>query len=114
MRANALPTGLCYQRLSRDGNGAPFSSHGLNAVLLTGIGWYRMDPRGNRADINAQFSPPIERLAFAITIPGEADLPEIWPEPLPAVIEALATHPTADSLWKDLPDVELWKAVPDS
>lgn len=48
LRANGIPAGLCYQRLSRNGNGAPFSLHGLNAVLLPEIGWYRIDPRGNR------------------------------------------------------------------
>jgi transglutaminase-like putative cysteine protease len=108
LRANGIPAGLCYQRLSRDDNGAPFSLHGLNAVLLPDIGWYRIDPRGNRADIDAQFVPPIEQLAFAIRFPGEADLPEIWADPLPVVVEALRTHDTAESLWSDLPDVTLW------
>jgi transglutaminase-like putative cysteine protease len=107
LRANGLPAGLCYQRLSRDENGAPYSLHGLNAVLLPGIGWYRIDPRGNRPGIDAQFVPPVEQLAFAIKLPGEADLPEIWPDPLPVVVEALRTHDTAASLWEGLPDLTL-------
>jgi len=108
LRANGIPTGFCYQRLSRDGNGAPFSLHGLNAVRLPGIGWYRVDPRGNRPGVDAQCVPPREQLAFSITMSGEADLPEVWPDPLPVVIEALRAHTSAVDLWKELPDLPLW------
>lgn len=106
LRANGIPAGLCYQRLSKDGRSAPFCLHGLNAVYLPKYGWYRIDPRGNRADISAEFDPPAERLAFAVTLPGEADLPEIFADPLPAVVEALRAHASADALWENLPDVE--------
>jgi transglutaminase-like putative cysteine protease len=106
LRANGIPAGLCYQRLSRDDNGPPFCLHGLNAVLLPGAGWYRIDARGNRAGINAQFVPPVEQLAFPIRVLGETDFPEIWAEPLPVVVDALQSHSTADVLWTHLPDVE--------
>jgi len=108
LRANGIPAGLCYQRLSRDENGEPYSLHGLNAVHLPGFGWYRVDPRGNRPGVNAQFTPPVEQLAFPIVLPGEADLPEIWPDPLPVVVEALRSYATAEALWENLPDVTLW------
>ena len=39
LRANGLPAGLCYQRLSLDGGGAPFCLHGLNGVWLSDTGW---------------------------------------------------------------------------
>jgi hypothetical protein len=65
------------------------------------------DPRGNRADVNAQFVPPLEALAFAIKIPGEADLPGIWPDPLPVVLEALTAHSDATELWKQLPHLDV-------
>jgi transglutaminase-like putative cysteine protease len=107
LRANGIPAGFCYQRLSRDDNGAPFSLHGLNAVHLPDFGWYRVDPRGNKAGVDAQFVPPIERLAFSINLPGEADLPEIWPDPLPVVVEALRAHTSADALFEALPDIQL-------
>jgi transglutaminase-like putative cysteine protease len=32
LRANGIPAGLCYQRLSIDDKGAPFCLHGLNSV----------------------------------------------------------------------------------
>lgn len=107
LRANSIPAGICYQRLSRDDNGAPYSLHGLNAVYLPNGRWYRVDPRGNRPGIDAQFMPPVERLAFPISIEGEADLPEIWSEPMPVIVEALHSHRTYDALWENLPDLTL-------
>jgi hypothetical protein len=106
LRANGIPAGFCYQRLSFDGEGPPFSLHGLNAVLLPEYGWYRIDARGNRHDVNAQFDPPDERLAFAIKIDGEADFREILPNPLPTVIAALRAHRDARTLAENLPDLD--------
>jgi transglutaminase-like putative cysteine protease len=106
LRAQGIPAGLCYQRLSKDGHSAPFSLHGLNAVSLPVHGWYRVDPRGNRADVAAQFVPPVEQLAFPIAVPGEADIPGIFADPLPVVVEALRAHDSADALWECLPDME--------
>ena len=107
LRANRIPAGLCYQRLSLNEAGTAHCLHGLTAVLLPGVGWYRLDSRGNRSGIDAQFDPPVERLAFRLTLPGEADLPEVWTDPLPIVVEALRAHSTAASLGEDLPDVAL-------
>lgn len=107
LRANGIQAGLCYQRLSRDDNGPPFVLHGLVAAYIPPYGWYRMDPRGNRPDINAQFTPPVERLAFYPRLPEEADLPEIWADPLPVVVEALRAYRTWDALFANLPDIEL-------
>ena len=107
LRANDIPAGLCYQRLSLDDEGGLFCLHGLNAVLLADRGWYRIDPRGNKEGVDAQFTPPVERLAFAVQHAGEADLPEIWAEPLPVVVAALRSHDTYDALAHALPDVPL-------
>jgi transglutaminase-like putative cysteine protease len=109
LRANSIPAGFCYQRLSRDNNGPPFVLHGLVAVHLPRHGWHRVDPRGNRPDTDAHFTPPIERLAFRPSLIGEADLPEIWTDPLPMVIQALRAYRTWDALWENLPDIELWQ-----
>ncbi|NEX63731.1 transglutaminase-like domain-containing protein [Noviherbaspirillum galbum] len=107
LRANGIPTGLCYQRLSVGDAGAPYCLHGLNAVHLPDLGWYRLDPRGNKPGIDAQFSPPAERLAFAIKAAQERDLPEIWAEPLAIVVETLERHDSYDQVLANLPDVEL-------
>jgi transglutaminase-like putative cysteine protease len=107
LRANGIAAGLCYQRLAVDEFGPPFCIHGFNAVLLPGWGWYRVDPRGNKEGVNAQFRPPVEQLAFAPRQPGEADLAEIWSDPLPCVIESLEAHTTWDGVLRNLPDVPL-------
>jgi transglutaminase-like putative cysteine protease len=107
LRANGIPAGLCYQRLSVGGSGAPYCLHGLNAVYLKDFGWYRIDARGNKPGVNVQFHPPIAALAFAINDPQERDLPEIWAEPHPAVVEVLERYDTFDQVLANLPDVEL-------
>ena len=107
LRANGIPAGFCYQRLSRDDKGAPFCLHGLNAVHLPEIGWHRIDARGNKESINTFFDPEKEILAYEIKITGEANLPEIWPDPLPVVIEVLTKYDDYQDVWDDLPDIEL-------
>lgn len=108
LRANGIASGLCYQRLSLDDDGHRYCLHGLNAVQLPEIGWFRMDARGNKPGVDAQFVPPKERLAFALTAKGEATLPEIWPDPLPVVIETIRSFDSAIALGENLPDVVLW------
>ena len=106
LRANQIPTGFCYQRLSIDGDGPPFCLHGLNAIHLPKDGWYRVDARGDKSGVETDFSPPVEKLAFSITLPGELDLPEIWAEPLPVVVNALRAYENVAGLAENLPDVE--------
>jgi len=107
LRACGIPTGLCYQRLSIDGDGPPFCLHGLNAAHFEQFGWYRMDARGNKPGVEAEFDPPNERLAFTVSSPGEFTLPTVFAEPLPIVIQALERHQAWDDVLRNLPDVEL-------
>ena len=107
LRAQNIPTGFCYQRLSVEGKGYPYSLHGLNAVYLKEYGWYRIDARGNKEGVNAQFKPPIEKLAFSVTEKFERDLPEIWCDPLPVVVKTLQSHKSVEGLYKNLPDIQL-------
>lgn len=107
LRANGIPAGLCYQRLAVGDSGAPYCLHGLNAVYLRDFGWYRIDARGNKPGVTAQFMPPQEALAFAIREAAERDLPEIWAEPLAVVVETLTRYPTYDQVLANLPDIEL-------
>jgi transglutaminase-like putative cysteine protease len=112
MRANGIPAGFCYQRLSVDETGAPYSLHGLNAVHLPEFGWYRIDSRGNKPGVDAQFSPPAEKLAFRIALPGEKTFPNILADPLAVVVTALRAHTTWDEMYRHLPDWEL-PSLPD-
>lgn len=107
LRANAIPAGLCYQRLSVGDSGPPYCLHGLNAVWLEGFGWYRIDARGNKPGVDAQFCPPVEQLAFKLQPPEEVDLPEIWPEPLAVVVQVLTSCATVTEVYQHLPDIPI-------
>ncbi|PLY04025.1 MAG: Cro/Cl family transcriptional regulator [Desulfuromonas sp.] len=107
LRKNGIPTGLCYQRLPVNDSGAPYCLHGLNAVYLAEYGWYRIDARGNKANVNAQFSPPLEALAFPIQETHACDLPEIWSEPLPVVTDVLERYDDIEQVFRNLPDIQL-------
>jgi transglutaminase-like putative cysteine protease len=104
LRANAIPAGFVYQRLSIDGAGPPFCLHGLIAVQVPGIGWYRVDPRGDRDGIVTAFDPPVERLAFAPGVEGETDVDGVFASPLAVVVEALAGGGSSARLVANLPD----------
>lgn len=106
LRANGIPAGFCYQRLSVFDDGAPYSLHGFNAVYLPQYGWYRLDARGNKPGVDAQFTPPQEKLAYGINFPEEVDCQKVFAEPLDLVITALQKHDRWNSLLNDLPDVE--------
>ena len=108
LRANGIPAGLCYQRLSIDDEGPPFTLHGLNAIYLEPYGWYRVDPRGDKPGVETDFSPPVEKLAYAIQLEGEADLPEVWAEPIAVVVEALTQNESYDAVACNLPDVAIY------
>lgn len=104
-RANGIPAGLCYQRLSLlDNGGEPYTLHGLNAIFLKDFGWYRVDARGNKKGIDAAFSPPLEQLAFSIKTSHEIDFQEILSEPLSIVVTALQTYTSFEESLKHLPD----------
>jgi len=108
LRANRIPAGLSYQRLRLD-DGSGFTLHGFNAVYLPGIGWYRIDARGNKAGVNAQFCPPEEKLAWLPQADGEMNLPEIWPGPVSIVVQCLQNNRGWQEVEANLPDIELIK-----
>lgn len=107
LRANNIPAGLCYQRLIKDDKSGKYCLHGLTAVYLEKFRWYRVDPRGNKEGINAQFNPPREALAFKINSKYESDLSEIWTEPLKIVVDILIKSKSYIDVYNDLPDVEI-------
>lgn len=108
LRANNIPAGLCYQRLSISGEGGPYCLHGLNAVYLKDHGWYRIDARGNKANVNATFTPPIENLAWPIEFEGEADIQGIWHAPLSPVLCVLENNNRYQDVNDGLPDIFLF------
>jgi len=84
LRAEGIPTGLCYQRLTDDGSS--YVLHALVAVHLQGS-WHRQDPRGNKPGVNAQFSLTTEQLAWPVRGGmGERDDPQLLVNPHPDVV----------------------------
>lgn len=106
LRANGIPAGFCYQRLSINDSGPPFCLHGFNAIELPELGWYRVDPRGNRLGIDAQFTPPVERLAFALQSTEEVEFANVLADPLEYVVDSLKKCATWQEALAQLPDVE--------
>ena len=106
LRANQIPAGFCYQHLSVFDDGMPFCLHGLNAVYLPEHGWYRIDARGNKQDVDAQFTPPQERLAFKLNFAEEIDSDLVFAQPLDVVVQALQKYQQWDQLLANLPDLE--------
>ncbi|MFZ4295076.1 transglutaminase domain-containing protein [Streptomyces cellulosae] len=97
LRAEDIPTALCYQRLG--------VLHGLVAVRFHGA-WHRQDPRGNKPGVDARFSLDGERLAFTPDpSKGETDHPVLYAAPHPAVLRALREATDRAHLWRTLPTV---------
>lgn len=109
LRANSIPAGLCYQRLTIKDDAPPFCIHGLVAVYLDELGWYRVDPRGNKPGVAAEFRPPGERLAFPLITVGETDLPGIFAEPVKIVTDTLVAYRTYREMTINLPDSDPWQ-----
>ncbi|MEV6412052.1 transglutaminase family protein [Kribbella sp. NPDC051718] len=87
LRAEGVPAGLCYQKLS-NGRGGHFL-HGMVAVYLDGE-WHRQDPRGDKPGVTTEFSLTDERLAYHPRDElGEADLEPILASPDPGLVAAL-------------------------
>ncbi|MCC2671893.1 MAG: transglutaminase-like superfamily protein [Armatimonadetes bacterium] len=103
LRASGLPAGFCYQTFENELHPGPDQTalHGLNGVYLPSLGrWIRLDARGNKPGVDAQFSLDDERLAF----PEDPLLDDqVYPDPLPEVVEALRTYRTRTELWPHLP-----------
>jgi len=77
--------------------------YGLNAVYLKNHGWYRIDPRGNKEGVDAQFTPPFEKLAFPLQ-EGEVDIEGYFSEPLACIIEHLNKYDKYKDIVGKLPD----------
>ncbi|MDR0334491.1 MAG: transglutaminase family protein [Methanomassiliicoccaceae archaeon] len=92
LRYEGIPAGLCYQRLASNDTPTGYIIHGLNAVFLSSENkWIRLDARGNKPGVDAQFSVAEERIAFPVKAErGETDLPAIYADPPSSVMEAWA------------------------
>jgi len=108
LRGMDIPAGICYQRLTlydkpEDG----YCVHALNSVYLKDLGkWVRIDARGNKEGVYAQFSIEEEKLAFPIRVKyGEKDYSINYYEPHPIIIKTLEENNNCIQMYqKGLPE----------
>jgi len=95
LRGRDIPAGFCYQRLTLgDTPDTGYAIHALNACYIRSVGkWIRLDARGNKDGVDAQFSLNEERLAFPIRDHyGEKDYPLLHKAPHPKTMDVLLHH----------------------
>lgn len=103
LRSQGIPTGFCYQRLMLfDTPEKGYSLHALNAVYIKSLNkWIRLDARGNKEGVDAQFSIDEEKLAFSVNEKfDEKDYPVIFVEPNLKTITVLKEHTDAIEMYK--------------
>jgi transglutaminase-like putative cysteine protease len=106
LRASGIPAGICYQKLRTD-EADPESDlilHCLNAIYLHSLDrWIRVDARGNKVGVDAQFSINREQLAWPVRREfGEGEAPVIYANPWPEVVHVLQTSRTRTELYTAL------------
>jgi len=99
LRAQGIPAGLCYQRLTEDDGTDPVV-HGLIALLPPGRSrWSRLDPRGNKPGVDARFDLDEERLAWQPRPHlGEYDYPLVYAAPPAPVLACLRAAPVSSAI----------------
>ena len=105
LRCKSIPTGFCYQKILLDEDVIPvLVYHGLNGVYIKELKkWIRLDARGNKNGVNAQFSIEEEQLAYAIRVEkGEEDDFMVYPDPDIKILEKLKQNKTRTQLWNNL------------
>lgn len=103
LRSQKIPTGFCYQRLMMfDTPEKGYCIHALNAVYIAELGkWIRLDARGNKPGVNAQFSLNQEQLAFPVNEQlHEIDYPTIYAKPHEKTIAALTNNMKVLDMYK--------------
>lgn len=84
LRANDIPSGISYQLLTRadEDDSEGYVIHALNTVYFEELDkWIRLDARGNKDNIQAQFSLDEEILAFSVRSElGEIDYKDNNPD----------------------------------
>jgi len=105
LRAVGIPSGLCYQILRDGPTSERLVVHGLNGIYLESLDrWVRVDPRGNKPGVDAQFSLDHEQLAFpAHPALGEFTCKTVFAQPLPVIVKCLTSHSNVTELMAHLP-----------
>lgn len=106
LRNVGIPAGFCYQKLVLDDADPTYLTlHGLNGIYLESMDqWIRVDARGNKEGVNAEFCLEAEVLAYPIQLNlGEVDYPIVYSQPNHKVVSALRNSNTVEELKHHLP-----------
>lgn len=108
LRACGIPAGICYQRLTLgDVPETGFCIHALNVVYIKSLDrWLRLDARGNKAGVDAQFDLEQEKLAFPLRKDiGEEDYGIVYANPSDRLMKILEESTDALYMYQNcLPD----------
>ncbi len=108
LRSCGIPAGICYQRLTLgDVPETGFCIHALNAVYIKTLNrWIRLDARGNKVGVDAQFDLQQERLAFSVNKNfGEVDYKIVYANPSDKLMHVLEENTDALYMYLNcLPD----------
>jgi hypothetical protein len=101
LRFFGIPVGFCYQKLCSAEDTNQQILHGLNAVYLKDFNkWIRLDARGNKPGVDAQFCIDEEKIAWPVNKDlGEEDNPIIFKEPNKTVVEVLKNSNNRKEFW---------------
>ncbi|MEJ9226143.1 transglutaminase-like domain-containing protein [Priestia megaterium] len=95
LRAEGIPAGFCYQRLILgDTIDTGYCIHALNAVYIKSEErWIRLDARGNKEGVQADFSLKKEKVAFPVnSARGEVDYSLIYTKPHKKTMNVLSQY----------------------
>lgn len=105
LRSQAIPTGFCFQHLTlADDDSLGYCVHAYNAVYLENR-WIRLDARGNKPAVEAQFSLSEPILAFTNRREyDEYDWPGIYANPHQATMQMLEKAGCLQDILDNIPD----------
>ena len=106
LRSQGIPVGFCFQRCTlMDDDSAGYCVHCYNAVWLDGR-WIKLDARGNKAGVNAQFSLDKPILAFhSRSGYDEYFWPGIYTSPHKETMRMLEQADSLAYIIKNIPDM---------
>jgi len=106
LRSQGIPTGFCFQHLTlADDDSIGYAVHCYNAIYIDGH-WIKVDARGNKPGINAQFSLDTPVLAFPCRPEyDEYFWPGIYAVPHVATMQVLERARSLQDVLDHLPDM---------
>jgi len=105
LRSAGVPTGFCFQHITlMDDDSQGYCAHAYNAVWLHER-WIKVDARGNKSGVNAQFSLDNPVLAFPCRVKyNEFFWPGIYAKPHAETMAMLELANSLDDIIKHIPD----------